>query len=280
MAYPGLSYIFAYETSHYKLKAPVATDPDDVCLFCREPYKRYRGDPEGCTPTRLSSCGHVIGLECLQTWLVTHQDQCPYYNHPIPRKIVYNMHTDPKTLYEKLLAWILFSRLGRYWDRKLTDIVRMMPGTYDPFCALMVGRMNDRQLKEMEHAFYLALGDSVLLNPTLTFLLMTFWVLLGSIWISLSSQQLVISPNAFREPHGGISAFLVAGDQPNPHLAALQDSIWVYYPVVALVLFQIIWFSHLGLLWLVVRSLLRFARSTSGLARSLPSEPHVTYYYT
>ncbi|KAF2867521.1 hypothetical protein BDV95DRAFT_582308 [Massariosphaeria phaeospora] len=59
----------------------IQTEPEDQCMICKELY--YPHSPEGCKPLRLLPCNHIIGKQCLDTWITHHPLHCPYWNHPL-----------------------------------------------------------------------------------------------------------------------------------------------------------------------------------------------------
>lgn len=73
-------------------------DAEDVCMICRE---TYTDEPA----IQLTSCGHIIGLNCFRDWIRCHPDTCPYWTHALPR-LSSNRSFLESICSSKLFAWI------------------------------------------------------------------------------------------------------------------------------------------------------------------------------
>jgi hypothetical protein len=71
---------------------------DEECFICKEPYE----SKSGCHPTRLTECGHTMGLECFNECATRTPFVCPYGGHDLPA--IAAQHNIG--LFETLLAWL------------------------------------------------------------------------------------------------------------------------------------------------------------------------------
>jgi hypothetical protein len=116
---------------HLNMPSPIATilappqgyaytflpniDPKETCFVCHEPYNT----PEGCLAIKLTHCGHVVGLACLEEWARRRPNTCLHWNHHIPSL---NKPHD-RGRYETVLAWIC----GTSWFRTVDKLVQECP---------------------------------------------------------------------------------------------------------------------------------------------------------
>ena len=114
----------------------------DSCMICLEPFK-HEVEPDSEAP-RLTRCGHIIGSECLKTWVSSksgNSDRCPKCRAELFRSPLDKV---PKVMWEPVESLIAAHRRIVALDDQINHFLLIGPrDTYDVSMGPLLEEMQD-----------------------------------------------------------------------------------------------------------------------------------------